>query len=215
MGGLPLRLSTGGGGSTFITQGSRFLRRVRGSRLSSDIIVRRLWTIPTFSPNLPSCAEHFRFSGKTLPVWMRGCEHHSTVLSCSHPNPAPGMNVDWERVGPLSLVWHVWPRCSHACVVDPPRCSPHALSRSSSERVCERAAQASTVRSCLLTDLSAFLTVLHNGAHSSQQTRLRCPTQATLVRGIEAQPTFSLVLLPVSRTRDGVYKTPSCCSITS
>ncbi|RDX53134.1 hypothetical protein OH76DRAFT_73473 [Lentinus brumalis] len=62
----------------------------------------------------------------------------------------------------------------------------------------------------LLTDISAFLTGLHNGVHSRPPTRLCCPPWFVASKRSRRS---QLVLLPVSRTRDGVYRTPSCPSI--
>ena len=79
------------------------------------------------------------------------------------------------RMAARTRLGHALGRHPGRCGSNPPRCSPHAISRSDSAPRVRQAREASTSPVSLLTDIPAILTVLHNGAHSGLAS-LACPT---------------------------------------
>lgn len=104
------------------------------------------------------------------------------------------MKFDREQGDPLCLVWHLGTRCRHApnqlaggATSLQPTC---LIEISSTDASCAREERGKYVRCCLWTDLSAFLTVLHNGGHSATCLASAVGHKHTLLRGIEARCTF-------------------------
>ncbi|KAI0356644.1 hypothetical protein OH77DRAFT_221135 [Trametes cingulata] len=80
------------------------VQRVRGRRLSSDIIARRARSLGhTFHPAPPVPAYN-----ATVAVPVRRMRTSLiSVLSCKHPNPAPGTNFACKQGDPLCFIWHL------------------------------------------------------------------------------------------------------------
>ncbi|TBU32122.1 hypothetical protein BD311DRAFT_751346 [Dichomitus squalens] len=121
-----------------------------------------------------------------------------SVLSWTHPIPAPAMNFDRDRGGPLYLVW----QSGHA------EATPWAAILGSQYRT------TSLQPTCHIGDRILAPRVQPTPEHIASWPMCAVRHNHTLLRGIRSPLDLLLPFLLLSRGPNGVYTGPSCSSIT-